>query len=86
MARALRATLCPLAVACALAFALPAAAQEIRGLPNPRVAAPLDIVRAEIRVEQSWALFRMELRGPAGSMRPAQRGARAAEPRSAFVK
>jgi hypothetical protein len=53
-----------LALACVLALAGPAAAQEIRGQPNPAVAAGLDILRAEIRVEPSWALFRLELRGP----------------------
>jgi hypothetical protein len=63
------------ALACALAFAIPAVAQEIRGQPNPRVAPSLDILRAEIRIEPSWALFRMELRGPAGRTRPARAAA-----------
>lgn len=74
-----------LASACALALALvaPAGAQEIRGQPNPRVAAAFDILRAEIRLEQSWALFRMELRGQAGAARPPR--AAPAGPRRIFA-
>jgi hypothetical protein len=60
------------ALVCAAALAAPAVAQDIRSQPHPGVAAPLDILRAEIRVEQNWALFRIELRGPAGSTRPAR--------------
>src|SRR5437899_726998 len=73
---------CVLALARVLACTAPAAAEEIRGQPNARVAAALDILRADIRVEQAWALFSMELRGPPGGAgaRPAgaARGARVA--------
>jgi len=75
-----RALACVLALASAIACT-PAAAEEIRGQPNPRVAAALDILRTDIRVEQGWALFSMELRGApgGGGARPA-RAARGARP------
>jgi hypothetical protein len=66
------------AVALVAALALPAAADEIRSDPHPRVAAALDILRADIRIEPGWALFRMELRGSPASLRLGRvaRGAR----------
>jgi hypothetical protein len=77
MRRALARVGAVLALAAALA-APPAAADEIRSDPHPRVAAPLDILRADIRLEPGWALFRMELRGSPISLRLARtaRGAR----------
>src|SRR5437660_3755927 len=76
-----RALACVLALASAIACTAPAAAEEIRSPPNPRVAAALDILRTDIRVEQGWALFSMELRGApgGGGARPA-RAARGARP------
>jgi len=68
-----------LASTIALAASVPVAAEEIRSQPNPRVAAALDILRADIRVEQGWALFSMELRGPAARPARAARGARPEE-------
>lgn len=62
------------AVSALLLSAAPALAHDIKAKANPGTSAPFDLVETSIRVDGAQLVFRSQVRGAAGSERPAAAG------------